>query len=254
MRVQADDGAVAVLQMAAEILNLVGVAVRRGHFHGVRQVQNHFVVRRSTQFFQYPITDQHRIFRLRTGKTFGGIFIANIDIAVFHFFFRQLADQPRTFHGNVDNTLHIGLKYHLALQGGRGIIKMHDHVFRSMNRVERFTDQMGSCLHQDLNRHIIGNQVLFNQGPQNFIFRFTGRGEPNFDFFKTNVHQRTEKTNFFFQIHGVYQRLVPIAQIHAAPNGRLFNAGVGPVAVLQINRRKRTVLLITFLHNQHAPF
>ena len=91
------------------------MVVGRAAFHGIRQVQNHFVVRRSAQFFQYPVTDQHRIFRLRTRKAFGGIFIANMNIAVFHFFFRQLADQPRTFHGNVDDALHIGLKYHLAL-------------------------------------------------------------------------------------------------------------------------------------------
>ena len=172
VRMQADDHAVAVREMAAEILDLVGIAVRRGHFHRVRQVQNQLVFRRRLQHFHHLFADEDGIVDLRAGKALRRIFVADIRAALRDFLVRQLFDQLRAFDGDVDDALHVGLEHDLALQGRSGVVEMHDDVFRAADGLKRLADQVLARLHQHLNGHVVRDEVLFDQRAENFILRF----------------------------------------------------------------------------------
>jgi hypothetical protein len=55
--VQADDHAVAAVDVAAEPFDLVGVDVRRGAFDGGRQVEDHLVLRRRVPDLDHRVAD-----------------------------------------------------------------------------------------------------------------------------------------------------------------------------------------------------
>ena len=239
--------------MAAEILDLVGVAVGGAALHSVGQVEDDLIFRRSAQLFQHPVADEDGVVHFRAGKALGGILIPDIDAAAGHFFLGELPDEPGPFHRDVNDALHIRVEYHLALESGSGIIEMDNDILGALNRLKGLLNQMGPGLHQHLDGHIIGNQVPFDEGAENFVLRFGSGGEAHFNLFKPDIHQHLEKLQLLFQIHGVNKGLVTVPQVHAAPNRRLGNHFVRPCAVLQLYRLKRNVLFETLIHKNHLP-
>lgn len=74
-------------------------------------------------------------------------------------------------------------------------------------------------LSQNLNGHIIRNQVFLDQLSEECIFCFRSSRESHFYLFKSNLHQKFEKLHFLFQIHGDDKCLVAVTQVNTAPNG-----------------------------------
>ena len=109
---------------------------------------------------------------------------------------------------------------------------MNDYIFRAGDSLEGFANQVRARLHQNLNGHVVGNQVAVNQCAQCFVFGIGSRGEPDLNLFKSNVYQCFEKQKLFLQVHGSYQSLISVAQVYAAPYGGLFDCSVGPLTVL----------------------
>ena len=66
---------------------------------------------------------------------------------------------------------------------------MNDGVFAAGEGLEGLPDDMLPALGQDLYRHIVGNEVLFDQGPQEGIFRLGGGGEAHLDLLKAKLYQ-----------------------------------------------------------------
>ena len=141
------------------------------------------------------------------------------------------------------------MEHHFALQGGGGVIEVQNHIFGTVDGLEGFFDQMFTGLHQHLDGHVVRDHISFDQGAQNFVFRFRGGGEAYFDFLEANIHQRLEIFQLFFQIHGVDQGLVAIAQIHAAPDGGMVDYLVRPSAVGNVFRMERNVFFAAFVHH-----
>ena len=65
---------------------------------------------------------------------------------------------------------------------------MHDCLRRTFDRLKSLTDNVFSCLCQNLNRYIIRNQIPFDQCTAEFIFCLRSSWETNLDFFKTNIN------------------------------------------------------------------
>ena len=102
--------------MAAEILDLVGIAVGRAALDGARQVEDDRVFGRRAELVKHALADLDGIIRLRARKAFGRILIADVDVGMLHQFVGKLFDQPRAADGDVRNAVHVLLEHDLALQ------------------------------------------------------------------------------------------------------------------------------------------
>ena len=105
-------------------------------------------------------------------------------------------------------------------------------------------------LDQYLDGHVVGDMPPLNELPADFIFRLGGGGEADLDLFDAYVHQRVEILQLFVQIHGVYQGLVAVPQVHGAPHRGLVNDLVRPGPAHDLLGLEGDVLLITGSHNK----
>ena len=127
---------------------------------------------------------------------------------------------------------------------------MDDHVFRALDRLEGFADQMLACLHQHLNGDVIRDVVFFNQCAQDLILRFARRREADLNLLHADVDEELEHLQLFLQIHGVDKGLVAITQVDAAPDRRADDHLVGPFAAFHFDRGERDVLFAAFIHSE----
>ena len=140
MRVQADNRGIAVRQIGAEILHLVGKAVGCAAFHRRRQIENNFIFTVCTDCLHDLVTNIHRVFRFRAHKAFRRILVTDVAAGFGRRLVAQGFNQLRAVDGNFRNTRHILLKYDFALQFGSGVVKMHNHILCPVNRLKGFPD------------------------------------------------------------------------------------------------------------------
>ena len=238
--------------MAAEIFNLVGVVVRRGHLDGVRQVQDDLVLRRRAERLEHLLADEHGIVDLRAGEALRRILIADVRAGTGHFLLGQFANELRTLDGDINDALHIGLEHDLALQRRGGVIKMDDNVLRAVDGLERLLDQVRTALHEHLDCHIVGDEIALNQSAADLVLRLRGRRKTNLNLLEANLHERFEEQQLLLEVHRIDERLVAVAQINAAPDRRFRDHLVGPGAVRQGHGGKRNILLTAFV--QHRKY
>ena len=75
----------------------------------------------------------------------------------------QVFAQLRSFHRNVDYALLVESEHHTALQWVSGVIEVHDCTLRTLQTFVGALQQIFAALHQHLNGHIVGNEILLNQ-------------------------------------------------------------------------------------------
>ena len=100
---------------------------------------------------------------------------------------------------------------------------MDDGIFASLQRFKCFPYNMLPGLCQNLYRHVVRDQVLLNQRPEEFIFRLRSRRKTYFNFFKANLDQEFKKIQLLLQAHGNHQRLIAVSQIHTAPHRSMLH-------------------------------
>ena len=244
--VNADDRRFTVFQVTDEVFDLVGIGVGRTHLDRVGQVEDNGILLGRAKLLHYAVTDGNRVVGLGAAEALGGVFKADVRVA--RVFVGELLDQARALHRDVDDALHVGFEHDLPLQGRGGVVEVNDDVFGALDGLKGLVDQVLARLNQYLNGHIVGNVVLFNQLTTDFVFRFRRAGKTDFDFLKAHVHQRVEEFELFFKVHRVNQRLIAVAQIHTAPDGRLGDGIVRPCAVGKGNLLERNVLFIRRFH------
>ncbi len=99
------------------------------------------------------------------------------------------------------------------------------------------------------------NHTSSGEWPFSMSRRFEGefrvrRGrKADFDFLETDFHERLEQFQFLRNVHRHGERLIAIAQIHAAPSWRVRERARRPLAVGQLWRvLERAIFLRRILH------
>ena len=131
---------------------------------------------------------------------------------------------------------------------------MNNRIFRALECLESFFDDMLPRLRQNLNSYVVGNQIIFNQFSEKCVFGITRRRKTDFNFFKTDFYQRFIKLNFFVKAHRNYQRLVAVSQIDTAPDRSFF--GMFFCRPTEINFRRQKITFGIFFISLHLinPF
>ena len=158
VRMQRDDDVFAVVDIAAHPFDLVGIDVRRRHFHGRGQVEDQLVVGRRLDDLDHGIGDFQRHLQLGAGKAFRRIFEAEAAAGLFG----HVRDHLGRIDGNLLDARHILAEHHAALQFGCRIVEMDDRLVGAFQRLEGAGDQFRPALHQHLQRHIVGHTALLD--------------------------------------------------------------------------------------------
>ena len=246
VRMNGDDGGFGIGQLADKVLNLVGKRVAGVELHRVGQVQDYRIFLRRPQGFHDPGTDFNGKIRFSAGEGLGGVLEAVIGIRLIRL--GQFPDQLCTGNGDVDDAVHVFLENHAALELRGGIVEMNDDILCAVNRFKGLADEMLTCLNQHLNGDIVRNQIVVNQGTEEFIFRFRGGREADFDFLEPDLNRQLEEFNFLGDVHGGDEGLVAVTQIHRAPYRRLCDMVVGPGTVGKGDRYERLILFKSLFH------
>ncbi len=98
-------------------------------------------------------------------------------------------------------------------------------------------------LDKDLDGHVIGDHVVFDDVTDEVEIRIRRGGETNFDLFEADGEQVSEESGFLVAVHGLDQGLIAITQIHGTPDRRLVDCLCGPGAVRQVDLLKGLILV-----------
>ncbi len=238
MRMQAEQELVPVRQIAVHPFDLVRIDIRARHLDRRRQVDDDLVLHRRLPDIHDGGAHLAGILQLRLGKAFRRIFHLHQS---FRHLVGELAHQRRPVCRDFLDPFHALLKHHTPLQSGGGVIKMDNRLLGASDAVKGSLDQLVPRLGQHLDLHIIRNFVFFYQETDKIKIRLRSGREAHLDLLEAELHQMPEHTQLALMPHGFDQGLVPIAQIHAAPDRRLFNDLGRPLSVRQIDRRKSRV-------------
>ena len=238
VRVQADDERIAVFEVAAHPFDLIRINIWHRHFHRVRQIQNHLVLRRRLPDIHDGFGNFLRIFHLGHAETFRRIL--EHDFRAFQAM-QTIFDHLRAVHCDGFDLLFRLAEHHAPLRRRRRIIHVNDDLLRADERLHRALDQILARLHEHLEPDIIQRALFFNEPAVERKLGVRRRGKADFDFLETDFDERLKQFQFLRHVHRHGERLVAVAQIHAAPARRVREDAVGPLPVGQVDRRERTI-------------
>ena len=136
------------------------------------------------------------------------------------------------------------MEYYITLQCRSRIVNVHDRTFDSRQGFKCLLNQMLTALCQNLNRHIIRNQISLNQLPQKIIFNLGSTRKSNLDFLKSQFYKQVKEFNFLFYHHWLDQSLVTVSQIHTTPDRCLFNLFIWPGTLFKVYNRHSFISFI----------
>src|SRR5205807_525779 len=103
------------------------------------------------------------------------------------------------------------------LQLGGGVVKVDDRARRALEAFEGTLDQLAAALRQDLNGDVFGYQAFFDQQADEVEVRLRRGRKPDLDLLEADIEEHVPEAPLALGIHGVDERLVAVAQVHAAP-------------------------------------
>ena len=124
--------------------------------------------------------------------------------------------------------------------------------FRTLERLERPLDQLGSRLGQDGNRDVVGYEILLDQRTDELEVGLRGRGESDLDLLEAEFDQQREETPLARGVHRADECLIAVAQVGGAPDRRTCEDDVGPRSVGQLDDVIGTVFPVRHGHEQDS--
>ena len=147
--------------------------------------------------------------------------------------------------GRADRDVHdagpVEAEHHAALQGRRRVVEVHERPRRAADRLEGPLDLLGPGLGEDLNHHVVGDQVTLDEQPHEVEVGLRGRGKADLDLLEPAAHQQIEHLALALDVHGVDQSLVAVAQVDAAPARSPGRHATGPRAIREGDRREGAI-------------
>src|SRR5699024_6963526 len=139
VRVYRYDNRFAVLDVLAEVLDLIRMVMRAGILDRIRQIEDDLVVRRRLPHIHDGFADFDREIRLRRGKTLRRVFQPPVYAGPL---VGIRLDAPRTLNRNIDNALAIHFEHTFALYGRSRVVQVDNGLVDAFQRIEALVDQM----------------------------------------------------------------------------------------------------------------
>ena len=105
---------------------------------------------------------------------------------------------------------------------------MHDELLRSLHSFEISLYLLFPALRQHLKLYIIGKELSLDNLTYEVIFYLAGCGKSHLDLLKAKFYKIIKEFYLLRYHHGIYESLVSVTQIHAAPERCLFYLSIRP--------------------------
>ena len=230
VRVQADHRAFAVGQVAAEILDLVGVDIGRRRLDRGRQVQDDRPFGRGGEHVHHRLADLDREIELGGGEGFGRILEMPVGARAAA---GLVAHDFRPGDRDLAHFLAAHAEDDVAPGGADRVVEMDDRRARAVEAGEAGADQVLAALREDLHGHIVGNTAGMDQRLDEIELGRARAGEADFDLLHPDFDQQVEETVLLHRVHRVDDRLVAVAQVGREPARRGGDRAAGPLPVGQ---------------------
>ena len=241
VRMHGHDHGLAILDVLAEVLDLVGVVMRAGQLHRVRQVEDDSVVGRGLPDIHDRFADAHGKLDLGRGKALRRIFEAPMHARAL---LRVLLYALGALDGDIDDAVLVHLEHALTLHGRGRVVEMDDRLVHTFQGFEGAIDQVVARLGERCDGHIVRNLVFVDQPAHEVVVRLAGRRKADHDLLDADIDQQLPEPLFLFHRHRFEQRLVAVTQIFADPDGRFLKIAIRPGAVETGHPRGGAILAV----------
>ena len=143
--------------IAREVLDLVGVGVRRRHLDGRRQVQDDFSFIVGLPYVHDAIAHLNGVVGGRLGEDLWAVLVA--DGRVGQVLLDGVDHPSGALLGQVDGALLGGVEDDAAEQLGRRVVHVDGGALGADQRLHRAIDQVLTGLRQHRDHHVIGNRL-----------------------------------------------------------------------------------------------
>ena len=226
VRVEAQDDALAVAEVAAEPLDLVGVDVGGRHLDGGRQVDDHPLGRGRLVHVHHRLADLDRVVEFRPGEAFRGVLVDPLRLGAG---LGQLADELRAAHRDLGDPRPVEPEDDPPLQGRGRVVEVDDPPLRAREALERAGDELGPRLGEDLHGHVVGDRVVLDEVAAEVEVGLRCGGEADLDLLEPHLHEGLEHALLALVVHRVDEGLVAVAKVDAAPDGRVGDDPARPL-------------------------
>jgi len=207
-------------------------------FDGGREIDDALAIRRGTPCERDGVDHALGKRKFGTGKHLGRILEHEFG---FRLGVSQVSDHRRVMRREFNDLVIVHAQYHPPHHRRHSVVQVNNRTTRAAQRFERSLDQWLTRLRENLDRHILGNEIAFDQQAHEVEIGLRGRREPYLDLLETDAHQHLEHAQLALCIHRFDQRLVAITEIGAQPNGRARKNDVRPSSVGQGNGREGAI-------------
>ena len=247
--VQADHRAVATRQVAAEILDLVGIDVRGRGFDRGRQVEDDRLFDRGLENFHHRFAAFDAEIDFGGGEGLRAIFEVPVGLREA----RGLIAQEGG--ASARDFLDLGLfhaEHDLAPQRRHGVVDVDDRLLGTREAFEAGADEVFARLREYLHEHVIGDLALIDEAADEIVLGGARAGEADLDFLDADLEQQVEEAGLLVRVHRIDQRLVAIAHVGRQPARGLVDHAAGPLAIGQVDLRERAILDRRVLQHGHG--
>ena len=109
-------------------------------------------------------------------------------------------------------------------------------------------------LRENLHRHVVGNQIVLDEGAQEGIFGVARGGEADLDLLEADFDEQFEKLDLLLQRHRLDERLIAVAQVDAAPHGCALDAVLFRPVHAADGRHKILLRVFLIIFHDCSPF
>ena len=187
--------------------------------HGDGQVDDRLVVCGGLPDIQHGVADLNSELGLGAGKALGRVLQRDLALCLFLVLTAELCAEL----GDLHDLLLGATEDLLTLCHRGGVVQVDDGVLGTVDRLEGLGDDVLTGLGQHLDGHVIGDEVLLDQGAAERIFGFGCGGEADLDLLKAKAAEQLEEVKLILKAHGDDERLVAVTQVNAAPDGGLVD-------------------------------
>jgi len=240
VRVQADHDMLALADIGAHPLDLVGIDIGRRRLNRRRQVQYQWFFSRRFDNLHHRLDHFQAEIQFGGGKCLRRIFEMPVGIGIF---LRLFAQDGRAFPGNILHALLVEPEHDVPPCGRNGVVKMDNGCARAFQAGKTGLDQVAARLGQHLDDDVIGNFAGFDEATDKVEIGGAGGRKSDLDLLDADLDQQIEEALLLFRIHRIDQRLVAVAQIGGQPARRLVYGSGRPLPVGQVDLRERAIFM-----------
>ena len=231
---QRDHHELPVVDVAAEVLDLVGVGVRGGTLHGGRQVEDDLPVLVRLPDLRHGIAHLDGEIRRGLGEDLGAVLVSELDLT--QVLVRVFHDQFGTSRGEVHALGLVDAENHPPEQLGGRVVHVDGGAVRPDQGLGGPGDQVLPGLGQHRDGHVLGHVTAGDELPDEVEIGLGGRRETDLYLLVAQGHEQFEHPHLAVRGHRIDEGLVAVAQVGGQPTGRFGDAFGGPGAIRNHHR------------------